>query len=63
MLSVFPRNVLDEIKDLIKSVSGDFPTFCFKLQIYKTCKIDEHEGRIYLIHKQLEMFQKLQGKS
>ena len=29
MLSLFPRDVLDEILDLIESVSGSFPIFCF----------------------------------
>ena len=29
MLSFFPRDVLDEIGDLIESVSDGFPTFSF----------------------------------
>ena len=29
MLSFFPRDVLDEILDLIESVSEDFSTYCF----------------------------------
>ena len=32
MLSFFPRGVLDEILNLIESVSEDFPSYsCFKL--------------------------------
>ena len=30
MLSFFPRDVLDEIWDLIESVSGGFPSYSFK---------------------------------
>ena len=30
MLSFFPRDVLDEILDLIESVSEGFPTYSFK---------------------------------
>ena len=29
MLSFFPRGVLDEILNLIESVSGDFPSYSF----------------------------------
>ena len=32
MLSFFPRDVLDEILDLIESVSGGFPTYSYKYQ-------------------------------
>ena len=31
MLSFFPRDVLDEIWDLIESVSEGFPTYCYKI--------------------------------
>ena len=31
MLSFFPRDVLDEIWDLIESVSEGFPTYSFKI--------------------------------
>ena len=31
VLSFFPRDVLDEILDLIESVSEGFPTYTFKL--------------------------------
>ena len=31
MLSFFPRGVLDEILNLIESVSEDFPSFSFKI--------------------------------
>ena len=30
MLSVFPRNVFDEIWDLIESVSEGFPTYSYR---------------------------------
>ena len=30
MLSFFPRDVFDDIWDLIGSVSESFPTYCFK---------------------------------
>ena len=29
MLSFFPRDILDEISDLIESVSEGFSTYCF----------------------------------
>ena len=31
MLSFFPRDVLDEILNLIESVSEDFPSYSFRL--------------------------------
>ena len=32
MLSFFPRGVLDEILNLIESVSEDFPSYSFRIQ-------------------------------
>ena len=37
MLSFFPQAVLDEVWDLIDSVSGDFPTYSsFRFNCYKS---------------------------
>ena len=33
VLSFFPRDVLDEILNLIESVSEDFPSYSFKMMI------------------------------
>ena len=35
VLSFFPRDVLDEIWDLIESVSEGFPTYFFKIKWFK----------------------------
>ena len=34
MLSFFPRGVLDEILNLIVSVSEDFPSYSYNIQVY-----------------------------
>ena len=34
MLSFFPRGVLDEILNLIESVSDDFPSYSFKIKLF-----------------------------
>ena len=34
VLSFFPRDVLDEILNLIESVSEDFPSYSFKYRIF-----------------------------
>ena len=31
MLSFFPQDVLDEVLDLVESVSEGFPTYCFQV--------------------------------
>ena len=33
VLSFFPRDVLDEILNLIESVSEDFPSYSFKYEV------------------------------
>ena len=39
MLSFFPRGVLDEILNLIESVSEDFPSYsCYMYIVYKIMK-------------------------
>ena len=38
MLSIFPRDVLDEILDLIESVSEGFPTYSYK--VWSGYKVD-----------------------
>ena len=45
MLSFFPRGVLDEILNLIESVSEDFPSYCFKLNEFcnRWCKREHVE--------------------
>ena len=35
MLSFFPRGVLDEILNLIESVSEDFPSYFYKVSLTK----------------------------
>ena len=39
MLSFFPRGVLDEILNLIESVSEDFPSYSFKLYFLQKIKV------------------------
>ena len=36
MLSFFPRGVLDEILNLIESVSEDFPSYSYRSFLWKT---------------------------
>ena len=65
MLSFFPRDVLDEIWDLIGSVSEGFPTYFFRL-IYPLCLhnkdifhkdlTDIREIRIYFPNNKLKPF-------
>ena len=38
VLSFFPRDVLDEILNLIESVSEDFPSYSFKILCQKALK-------------------------
>ena len=38
MLSFFPRGVLDEILNLIESVSEEFPSYSFIQGLLKACK-------------------------
>ena len=35
VLSFFPRDVLDEILNLIESVSEDFPSYSYRIQMLK----------------------------
>ena len=39
MLSLFPRDVLDEILDLIESVSEGFPTYSYITQIIRFARV------------------------
>ena len=39
MLSFFPQGVLDEILDLIESVSEDFPSYFYHEVIFLKCRI------------------------
>ena len=39
MLSFFPRDVLDEILDLIESVSEGFPTYSLHVLSYSQCLV------------------------
>ena len=52
VLSCFPRNVLDEIWDLIESVSKGFPFLLFFFSLYWTPKRDVTPSRV---HKQSTM--------
>ena len=45
MLSFLPRDVLDEILNLIESVSEEFPSYSFVLSHYK--KMFTHHMKIY----------------
>ena len=44
VLSFFPRDVLDEILNLIESVSEDFPSYSFKT--VSSCQISKCNGKI-----------------
>ena len=39
VLSFFPRDVLDEILNLIESVSEDFPSYSFIGQLLRTSRV------------------------
>ena len=39
VLSFFPRDVLDEILNLIESVSEDFPSYSFIGQVFGTSRV------------------------
>ena len=39
MLSFFPRDVLDEILDLIESVSETFPTYIYISQLIRSIRV------------------------
>ena len=41
VLSFFPRDVLDEIWNLIESVSEDFPSYFYQYSIVVGCKTRE----------------------
>ena len=43
-LSLFPRDVLDEIWDLIESVSESFPTYCLKFDVQVRCTVRDIHG-------------------
>ena len=47
VLSFFPRDVLDEILNLIESVSEDFPSYSFRVPEKKDNK--DHYGIIFLL--------------
>ena len=38
VLSFFPRDVLDEILNLIESVSEDFPSYSYRMKIHLSIK-------------------------
>ena len=40
VLSFFPRDVLDEILNLIESVSEDFPSYSFKNIVTHLCLVE-----------------------
>ena len=44
VLSFFPRDVLDEILNLIESVSEDFPSYSYPT---KGCKITDSERKCF----------------
>ena len=49
VLSFFPRDVLDEILNLIESVSEDFPSYSYVLSNgHKTCQ--NYYGQIIMKH-------------
>ena len=51
VLSFFPRDVLDEILNLIESVSEDFPSYSTpKMQSWSRCReISEIKGKAYVL--------------
>ena len=48
VLSFFPRDVLDEILNLIESVSEDFPS-------YSTVRNEKRRDKMFTVTKQLKM--------
>ena len=46
MLSFFPRGVLDEILNLIESVSEEFPSYSYSLIVLKTLSSFTEECRM-----------------
>ena len=52
VLSFFPRDVLDEILNLIESVSEDFPSYSFVRGIQSTIK-QKHQAKIFTFIKEI----------
>ena len=48
MPSIFPRDVLDEVLDLIESVSGSFPTYSFNSLFIPVCTTLASQSEIKL---------------
>ena len=49
MLSFFPRDVLDEIWDLVESVSEGFPTYFYSITVLSHEKLSS--GKWYSVRK------------
>ena len=47
MLSFFPRHVLDEILNLIESISGGVPNYCFNVRCMGTLNILILEWQVF----------------
>ena len=54
MLSFFPRDVLDEIWDLIESVSEGFPTYSCSITVLSHEKLSR--GKRYSVRKAIRPF-------
>ena len=51
VLSFFPRDVLDEILNLIESVSEDFPSYFYKPVRSQLCSFTKLYGHNYIVLK------------
>ena len=57
MLSFFPRDVLDELWDLIESVSEGFPTYTCSITVLSHEKLSG--GKWYSVRKAIQPFSTL----
>ena len=53
VLSFFPRDVLDEILNLIESVSEDFPSYSFRIWIGRLDTLKKFADYANNIHKNI----------
>ena len=59
VLSFFPRDVLDEIWDLIESVSEDFPSYCMTMMCVRLILVRVHTYKIMTIYFEYGLFNAL----
>ena len=64
MLSIFPRDVLDEIWDLIESVSEGFPTYPYiqsNSKCNNRCKLDTKNDVLWSPHRNIHCMYSLES--